>query len=135
MAAWKGSGHDRASASGARHHSGGPAGPGGERQGARTGGREEALGLIHDAIDAHVDALTAGYLEARSGRCGSRPGADRFAEEIELFVAEVLGRRAEHSEPWLRETLREILVLERDAVYGEVRQRVEAYLRQPTPAA
>ena len=53
---------------------------------------------------------------------------DRFGQEIELFIGEVLWRRAERSEPWLRGALREILVLERDAVYGEVRARVEAHL-------
>jgi hypothetical protein len=96
--------------------------------------RDDARCLIGEEIDAHIEALAAGYLEGRSGRGGGRPGTDRFAQEIELFIGDVLWRRAERSEPWLRDALREILVLERDAVYREVRARVEAHLHDPTPA-
>ena len=99
---------------------------------ARTGrardDRDDARRLIGEEIEAHIEALAAGYLEARAGRGGCRPATDRFGQEIELFIGAVLWRRAERSEPWLRDALREILVLERDAVYDQVRARVEAYL-------
>jgi hypothetical protein len=102
------------------------------RAGRSIDDRADAWSLIGEEIDAHIEALAAGYLEARSGRDGGRPGHDRFGQETELFIGDVLWQRAERSEPWLREALREILVLERDAVYGEVRKRVEAYLHQPS---
>jgi hypothetical protein len=93
---------------------------------------EDARGLIGKEIDAHIEALAESYLEALADRGSARPGTDRFGQEIELFIGDVLWRRAEGVEPYLREALREILVLERDAVYGEVRKRVEAYLRRPS---
>ncbi len=93
----------------------------------------EARDLIAMEIDAHLDALAEGYLEADSAQWGDRPGTDRFSQKVELFIAQVLGRRAEHSDWLLRDALREILVLERDEVYGQVRQRVEARLRQALP--
>ena len=99
---------------------------------ARTGrardDRDDARRLIGEEIKSHIEALAAGWLEARAGRGGCRPATDRFGQEIELFIGEVLWRRAERSEPWLRDALREILVLERHAVYDEVRARVEAHL-------
>jgi hypothetical protein len=94
--------------------------------------REDARGLIGKGIDAHIEGLAESYLEARSDRGAGRPGTDRFGQEIELFIGDVLLPHAERAEPWLRAELREILVLERDAVYGEVRKRVEAYLRRPS---
>ena len=63
--------------------------------------------LIGEEIEAHIEALAAGYLEARAGRGGCRPAMDRFGQEIELFIGDVLWRRAERSEPWLRDALRE----------------------------
>jgi hypothetical protein len=101
------------------------------RIGAAGDDRDEARGLIAEEIAAHIEALAAGYLEARSGRSGSRPAADHFTQEIELFIADVLWRRAERSEPWLRDAMREVLVLERDAVWAQIRERVESYLREP----
>jgi hypothetical protein len=93
----------------------------------------DARDLIGKEIDAHVDALAEGYLEAGAAPDGDRPGTDHFSQKVELFIAQVLGRRAEHGDWLLRDALREILVLERDAVYAQVRERVEAYLRQPFP--
>jgi hypothetical protein len=93
----------------------------------------DARDLIGKEIDAHVDALAEGYLEAGSAPDGDRPGTDRFSQKVELFIAQVLRQRAEHSDPSLRDALREILVLERDGVYAQVRNRVEAYLRCPFP--
>jgi hypothetical protein len=93
----------------------------------------DARDLIGEEIDAHVGALAEGYLEAGCAHAGDRPGTDRFSREIELFIAEVLERRAEHSDAWLRDALREIVVLERDGVYAQVRQRVEAHLRRASP--
>ena len=101
---------------------------------ARTDRGDERLdprALIGREIDAHIEALAHSWLEARLHRDTDRPGTDRFAQEIELFIGDVLLRRAERAEPCVREALREILVLERDSVYGEVRTRVEAHLRGP----
>jgi hypothetical protein len=94
---------------------------------------QDARDLLRETIDAHIEALAQRYLEARSDGRIDRPGVDRFGQEIELFIGGVL-RRAEGAEPYLRDALREIVVLERDAVYGEVRERVAAYLGRP-PAA
>jgi len=103
---------------------------------ARTGrvgdDREDARGVIGEGINAHIEALAESYLEARSDRGGGRPGTDRFGQAIELFIGDVLLPHALRAKPSLREVLREILVLERDTVYGEVRKRVEAYLRRPS---
>jgi hypothetical protein len=102
---------------------------------ARTGRAddpEDARELLGKEIDAHIEALAESYLEARADRGVGRPGTDRFGQDIELFIGDVLLPHAERAEPWLREELREILVLERDAVYGEVRKRVETYLRRPS---
>jgi hypothetical protein len=63
-----------------------------------------------------------------------RPGTDRFGQVTELFIAEVLLPQAERAEPWLREELRELLVLQRDDVYRAVRTRVAAHLRRPSVA-
>jgi hypothetical protein len=104
----------------------------------RTGGagddREDARDVIGEEIDAHIEALAKSYLGAHSDRGLGRPGTDPFGRDIELFIGAVLWRRAERSEPWLRDALREILVLERDAVWGRIRERVEAHLRQQSPA-
>jgi hypothetical protein len=94
--------------------------------------RLDPRALISGEIDAHIEALAQSWLEARRHRDTDRPGTDRFAQEIELFIGDVLLRRAERAEPFLKEALREILVLERDAVYGEVQTRVEAHLRRPS---
>jgi len=93
----------------------------------------EARDVIGKEIDAHVDALADAYREAGVAPEGDRPGTDRFSQTIELFIAQVLWQRAEHGDPWLRDALREILVLERDAVYAEVQKRVEAHLRRALP--
>ena len=89
---------------------------------------EDPRRLIGKEIEAHIDALAESYLEACSDRVVARPGSDRFGQAIELFIAEVLLPHAERAEPWLREELREILVLQRDDVYREVRKRVAAHL-------
>jgi hypothetical protein len=89
----------------------------------------DARDLIGKEIDAHIDALAEGYL---AGSDGDRPGTDRFSQKVELFIAQVLERRAEHAEPLLRDAVREILVLERDNVYAQVRKRVEARLWPPS---
>jgi hypothetical protein len=96
--------------------------------------RQDARELIRAAIDAHIEALAARYLEARADERAGRPGLDLFSQEIELFIGDVLWRRAERAEPYLRDAVREMVVLERDAVYGEVRERVAAYLRRPSAA-
>jgi hypothetical protein len=96
---------------------------------------EDPRRLISEEIEAHIDTLAVRYLAARSGQDGGRPATDRFGQEIELFIAEVLLPRAERAEPWLREELREILVLERAAIYREIRKRVAAHLREPFLAA
>ena len=93
--------------------------------------RVDARRLIGQEIDAHIEALAASWLEARLHRGTDRPGTDCFAQDVELFIGDVLLRRAERAEPCVKEALREILVLERDSVYGEVRTRVEAHLRGP----
>jgi hypothetical protein len=87
--------------------------------------------LIGQEIDAHIEALAESWLEAGLHRGTDRPGPDCFAQEVELFIGDVLLRRAERAAPCVKEALREILVLERDSVYGEVRTRVEAHLRRP----
>jgi hypothetical protein len=93
--------------------------------------RVDARRLIGQEIDAHIEALAESWLEARLHRGTDRPGPDCFAQEVELFIGDVLLRRAERAEPGMKEALREILVLERDSVYDEVRIRVEAHLRPP----
>jgi hypothetical protein len=90
---------------------------------------EDARSFLAKLIDAHIETLAQESCEAGTDQ-GMRPGTDRFGQAIELFIAEVLLPHAERAEPWLRDELREILVLQRDDVYGEVRERVEAYLRQ-----
>jgi len=94
---------------------------------------EDARRLIGAEIEAHIDALAESYAEASLNRIGTRPGVDRFSQEVELFIADVLLPRIERAEPWLREEVREIVVLERDDVYTQVRKRVEAHLRQAFP--
>ena len=70
---------------------------------ARTGrardDRDDARRLIGEEIEAHIEALAAGYLEARSRP--RRPSGNRplFGQEIERFIGAVLWRRAERSEP------------------------------------
>jgi hypothetical protein len=97
----------------------------------RDADRPDPRALISSEIDTHIEALAQSYLEARLERGTDRPGNDRFAQDVELFIGDVLLRRAERAEPCVKEALREILVLERDSVYGEVRTRVEAHLRRP----
>jgi hypothetical protein len=96
---------------------------------------DDARAFIARQIDEHIEALAQKSLEARLGQGVCRPGTDRFAQEIELFIGDVLLRHAERAEPWLRDELREILVLQRDDVYGEIRMRVEMYLRRSSVAA
>jgi hypothetical protein len=91
---------------------------------------KDARDFIGKQIDQHIESLAQKSLEARSDQGACRPGTDRFGQEIELFIGDVLLRHAERSEPWLKEALREILVLQRDDVYGEIRKRVEAHLRR-----
>jgi hypothetical protein len=95
-----------------------------------TDDREDARSFIAKQIDAHIEAFAQESGEAGTDRGMHRPGTDRFSQAIELFIAEVLLPHAERAEPWLRDELREILVLQRDDVYGEVRKRVAAHLRQ-----
>jgi hypothetical protein len=90
---------------------------------------EDPRCFIAEQIDAHIEALAQEFREPATGQ-GMRPGTDRFGQVTELFIAEVLLPQAERAEPWLREELREILVLQRDDVYRAVRTRVEAHLRR-----
>jgi hypothetical protein len=99
----------------------------GRRRGTDDG--EDARSFLAKQIDAHIETLAQGSVEAGTDQGIPRPGTDRFGQAIELFIAEVLLPHAERAEPWLRDELREILVLQRDDVYGEVRKRVEAHLR------
>lgn len=92
--------------------------------------RKDARAFVGGQIDEHLEQLARTYFEAGSDRGALRPGQDRFAQEIERFIGDVLSRRAERSEPRLRAALRELLVLERDHVYGEVLRRVQAHTRQ-----
>jgi hypothetical protein len=91
---------------------------------------EDARSFLARQIDAHIETLAQGSREAGTDQGILRPGTDRFGQAIELFIAEVLLPHAERAEPWLRDEVREILVLQRDDVYGEVRKRVEAHLRR-----
>jgi hypothetical protein len=91
---------------------------------------KDARAFVGRQIDAHLEQLARTYLEAGSDHGALRPGQDRFAQEIERFIGDVLSRHAERSEPYLREALRELLVLERDHVYGEVLRRVQAHTPQ-----
>jgi len=91
---------------------------------------KDARAFVGGQIDKHLEQLARTYFEAGSDRGTLRPGQDRFVQEIERFIGDVLSRRAERSEPRLREALRELLVLERDHVYGEVLRRVQAHTRQ-----
>jgi hypothetical protein len=103
---------------------------------ARGGGDdvEDARSFIAKKIDAHIEALSQDSHEVGSDQGVCRPGTDRFGHAIELFIAEVLLPHAERAEPWLRDELREILVLQRDDVYRAVRTRVGAHLRRPSDA-
>jgi hypothetical protein len=100
----------------------------------RAGDREVARGLIGKEIDAHIEALAESYLEAHAERGVRRPGTDPFGQAIELFIGDVLCRRAERAEPYLRKAPREVLVLQRGDLYGEIRARVEAHPHRPSPA-
>jgi hypothetical protein len=100
----------------------------GRSRGADDG--EDARSFLAKQIDAHIETLAHESREAGTDQGIPRPGTDRFGQTIELFIAEVLLPHAERAEPWLRDELREILVLQRDDVYGEVRKRVEAHFRQ-----
>jgi hypothetical protein len=90
---------------------------------------EDARSFLARQIDAHIEALAQEFREPATGQ-GLRPGTDRFGQVAELFIAEVLLPQAERAEPWLREELRELLVLQRDDVYRAVRTRVAAHLRR-----
>jgi hypothetical protein len=90
---------------------------------------EDARSFLARQIDAHIEALAREFREAATDQ-GLRPGTDRFGHMTELFIAEVLLPQAERAEPWLREELRELLVLQRGDVYRAVRKRVEAHLRR-----
>jgi hypothetical protein len=97
------------------------------------GDGEDPRCFIAAQIDVHIEALAQEFREPVTDQ-GLRPGTDRFGQVVELFIAEVLLPQAERAEPWLREELREILVLQRDDVYRAVRARVAAHLRRQSVA-
>jgi hypothetical protein len=89
---------------------------------------ETALGkrYIDAEIDAHVGTLAARYAEMTAALGHDDP--DRFRLEVESFIAQVLERDLDEPEAAeLRDSVREVLVLEREYVYDRVFARIRAH--------
>lgn len=93
-----------------------------------VGSDPAALGkrYIDVKIEKHIDALAARYAE-RTAASG-REDPERFRPEIESFIALVLERDLDESEDAeLRDSVREVLVLQREYVYDRVLACIKAH--------
>jgi hypothetical protein len=89
---------------------------------------ETVLGkrYIDAEIDGHIGALAARYAEMTAASGHDDP--DRFRLEVESFIAQVLERDLDEPEAAeLRDSVREVLVLEREYVYDRVFARIRAH--------
>ena len=89
---------------------------------------ETALGkrYIDAEIDGHIGALAARYAEMTAASGHEDP--ERFRLEVESFIAQVLERDLDEPEAAeLRDSVREVLVLEREYVYDRVFARIRAH--------
>ena len=89
---------------------------------------ETALGkrYIDAEIDGHIGALAARYAEMTAASGHEDP--ERFRLEVESFIAQVLERDLDEPEAAeLRDSVREVLVLEREYVYERVFARIRAH--------
>lgn len=91
-------------------------------------GLEQARRFVDRAIEQHLGRLGAAYLES-----GGTEGSGAFGREIESFIGGVLVpalASLEHADAGLRDEVRELLVLDRESVYRQVRARIEDRLAQ-----
>lgn len=91
-------------------------------------GLERARRFVDRAIEQHLGRLGAAYRE-----CGGAEDSGAFAREIESFIGSVLVpalASAEHVDADLRDDVRELLVLDRESIYRQVRARIEDRLAQ-----
>jgi hypothetical protein len=89
---------------------------------------ETVLGkrYIDAEIDGHIGALAARYAEMTAASGHDDP--DRFRLEVESFIAQVLERDLDEPEAAeLRDSVREVLVLEREYVYDRVFACIRAH--------
>jgi hypothetical protein len=94
-----------------------------------NGAASDETALAKRYIDAetekHVAALAARYGEIAAAGHGD---TERFRLEVELFIAQVLERDLDEPEAAeLRDSVREVLVLEREYVYDRILARVRAH--------
>jgi hypothetical protein len=81
---------------------------------------------IDAEIDEHIGALAARYAEIAAAAGHDDP--DRFRLEVESFIAQVLERDLDGPEAAeLRDSVREVLVLEREYVYDRVFASIQAH--------
>jgi len=101
------------------------AGRSGSASGAASDETALAKRYIDAEIDGHVARLAARYAEVV---VASGDDADRFRVEVELFIAQVLERDLDEPEAAeLRDSVREVLVLEREYVFDRVLARIRAH--------
>jgi hypothetical protein len=94
-----------------------------------NGAASDEIALAKRYIDAetekHVAALAARYGEIAAA---GHDDTERFRLEVELFIAQVLERDLDEPEAAeLRDSVREVLVLEREYVYDRILARVRAH--------
>ena len=81
---------------------------------------------IDGEIDQHVAELAARYAEMAAASGQVAP--ERFRLEVESFIARVLERDLDEPDAAeLRDSVREVLVLEREYVYDQVFARIRAH--------
>lgn len=94
----------------------------------RAASDDTALGkrYIDAEIDQHAGALAARYADISAASGHEDP--ERFRLEVESFIAQVLERDLDEPEAAeLRDSVREVLVLEREYVYDRVFARIRAH--------
>jgi hypothetical protein len=94
-----------------------------------NGAASDEIALAKRYIDAetekHVAALAARYGEIAAA---GHDDTERFRLEVELFIAQVLERDLDEPQAAeLRDSVREVLVLEREYVYDRILARVRAH--------
>ena len=102
------------------------AGRSGSENGAASDETALAKRYIDAEIDQHVAPLATRYAEVALASGHEDP--DRFRVEVELFIAQVLERDLDEPEAAeLRDSVREVLVLEREYVFDRVLARIRAH--------